>query len=118
VLIRYVPITYSLEACDMLSVLISDLLQTALGKILFTADIWSDPHLQPFLCIMAHWIGQREDWTLQLHTVLVTFSHIPDNHTGSNIVKATFSALQHADIVDQVEYLYIVAHIILKPLPC
>ena len=32
------PITYSLEACDMLSVLISDPLQTALGKILFTAD--------------------------------------------------------------------------------
>ena len=55
---------------------------------------------------------------LQLHTVLVAFSHIPDNHTGSNIAKAAFAALQRADIVDRVEYLYSVDHIILKLLPC
>ena len=73
-----------------------------LGKISFTADIWSDPQLWPFLCVTAHWIECREDHTLQLSAALIAFSHIPDSHTGSNIAKVTFSALKWADLIDKV----------------
>jgi hypothetical protein len=48
--------------------------QNSLGKISFTADIWSDPQLRPFLAITAHWIQHLDNGTLALRADLVAFS--------------------------------------------
>jgi hypothetical protein len=76
--------------------------QKSLGKVSFTADIWSDPQLRPFLAITAHWIQRLDDGTLLLRADLVAFSYIPDSHSGDNIAKAALKALEHGDLLKKV----------------
>ncbi|KAF9510406.1 hypothetical protein BS47DRAFT_1300302 [Hydnum rufescens UP504] len=41
-------------------------LEGSLGKVSFTADIWSDSRLRPFLAITAHWIQRLDNGSLSL----------------------------------------------------
>ncbi|KAF8323630.1 uncharacterized protein EI90DRAFT_2893140, partial [Cantharellus anzutake] len=46
-------------------------LKSTQGKISFTADIWSDSRLRPFLAITAHWIEQDAKKDLSLQAALI-----------------------------------------------
>lgn len=76
--------------------------QSALGAVSFTADIWSDDNLRPFLAITAHWIQRLPGGLLVLRADLVAFSYIPSSHSGPNIAKAALAALERADLLNQV----------------
>ncbi|KAH7903842.1 hypothetical protein BJ138DRAFT_969324, partial [Hygrophoropsis aurantiaca] len=58
---------------DYFTVLKKDM-QKAVGDISFTADIWGDKALSPFLAMTAHWIAEDEKTcTLELKAALIAF---------------------------------------------
>jgi hypothetical protein len=73
-----------------------------LGIISYTADIWSDDNLHPFLAITAHWIKRGSNGSLIMRADLVAFTYIPGSHSGENIAKATLAALEHGGLLDKV----------------
>lgn len=74
-----------------------------MGRISLTADIWSDPNMQPFLACTAHWIAKSEGSSaLQLKAALIAFHHLPGSHTGANIATALLALLDRAGITNKV----------------
>jgi hypothetical protein len=74
----------------------------SLGKISFTADIWTDCRLRPFLAVTAHWIQRRGDGSLLLRADLIAFHHLPRSHTGKAICQAVKEVLERANVVKKV----------------
>ena len=71
-----------------------------MGWISLTADIWSDPNMQPFLACIAHWIAKGQGSSaLKLKAALIAFHHLPRSHTGVNIIT---TLLDRAGITDKV----------------
>lgn len=79
--------------------------QTSLGTISCTANIWLDGALCPFLAITAHWIQCCPDGSLAMRADLVAFSYIPGSHSGTNIAKAAYAALEPGGLLDKVRCL-------------
>ncbi|ESK83266.1 hat family dimerization domain-containing protein [Moniliophthora roreri MCA 2997] len=74
-------------------------LKTALGKISFTCDGWTDNLLYPFIAITAHWIqevtviqksgkGVVSQTVLKLHANVIAFHELPVSHTGVHLGEA------------------------------
>jgi hypothetical protein len=66
------------------------------GRCSFTCDAWTDPALQPFMAVTAHYIkeslGKKGPlWTLEGR--LIAFKHIPGSHTGEALGKAFYDIL-------------------------
>ena len=78
-------------------------LQKASGKISFTADLWSDHNLRPFLGMTAHWIAEEEgSSSLQLKSALVAFQRIWGPHDGPSLANVVFRLLDRAGITKKV----------------
>ncbi|KAF9503993.1 hypothetical protein BS47DRAFT_1308980, partial [Hydnum rufescens UP504] len=76
---------------------------SSLGKVSFTADIWTDGVLWPYLAVTAHWIQRCQDGTLSLRADLIAFHYLPGSHDGKSICSAIWHLLEHASIpVDKV----------------
>ena len=74
-----------------------------MGRISLTADIWSDPNMQPFLACTAHWIAKGQGSSaLKLKAALIAFHHLPGSHTGVNIATTLLDLLDRAGITDKV----------------
>jgi len=87
-------------------------LQKSLGKISFTADVWTDTNRKPFMGVTAHWIeaqpqaqknAQRPQ--LALRADLVGFVHIPGRHTGGHLAHAFLHVLDRINITEKVYFL-------------
>ncbi|KAF7354446.1 putative AC transposase [Mycena venus] len=75
-------------------------LNVAIGKISFTADIWSSKGLHPYLAITAHWLGPRgDDLQVLLCQTLLAFRRICGAHSGQRIARIVFNILEDAGIV-------------------
>ncbi|KAG2365910.1 hypothetical protein BDR07DRAFT_1275851, partial [Suillus spraguei] len=61
------------------------LLQSALGRISHTTGLWSDPNLDSFMVLMAHFIAHDVKGILVLKTHLVAFRFIKGAHTGTHL---------------------------------
>ncbi|PPQ97649.1 hypothetical protein CVT26_002438 [Gymnopilus dilepis] len=62
----------------------------ALGKISFTADVWSDPNLVPYMAVTGHWIqvktihlSEGPLHILSLRSELIAFHHLEGRHSGA-----------------------------------
>ncbi|KAF7358289.1 putative AC transposase [Mycena venus] len=78
-------------------------LNAAIGKISFTADIWSSKGLHPYLAITAHWLGPRgDDPQVLLRQTLLAFRRIRGAHSGQRIACIVFNILEDAGIVRNV----------------
>ncbi len=63
-----------------------------MGRVSFTADIWSDPNRRPFLGMTAHWIGKIEGTTsLQLKASLIAFHRLHGNHDRESLASTVLS---------------------------
>lgn len=80
---------------------ISGALQSALGRISFTSDCWSDPNLTSFLALTAHFIA-RENGHLVLHNRLLAFRIIEGAHDGENLARIIFAILKDAGVLGKV----------------
>ncbi|KAF9555989.1 hypothetical protein CPC08DRAFT_604475, partial [Agrocybe pediades] len=41
---------------EYLNELKKEISETALGKVSFTMDLWTDPNLVPYMAVTAHWM--------------------------------------------------------------
>lgn len=70
-----------------------------MGKISFTADLWSDKNLRPYLCMTAHWMGRnKHSGSLDLKCALVAFHNMVGKHDGENIARVVVALLDRAGI--------------------
>jgi hypothetical protein len=83
-------------------------IQTSVGKISFTSDLWSDPNLTPFIAVTAHWIEPvfeetptGKKCTLWLRADLVGFIRIPGQHTGEHLAHAFLYITDHLHITEK-----------------
>jgi hypothetical protein len=81
-------------------------IQMALGQISFTMDIWSDPLLQSYLALTAHWIAEVPGTSaLQLKTALIAFHRLCGSHSGRLLAKTVMRLLDRAGITAKVRQL-------------
>jgi hypothetical protein len=77
------------------------LFQSALGRISFTSDCWSDPNLASFLALTAHFVV-RENGRLVLQNKLLAFRIVEGSHTGENLARIIFTILKDAGLLGKV----------------
>jgi hypothetical protein len=77
--------------------------KASVGKISFTADIWSSKGMHSYLAITAHWLGPRgDDGQVVLRQALLAFHHIRGAHNGQQIARIVFNILENAGIIRNV----------------
>ena len=62
---------------------IKSLLNSILGRISLTFDLWSSITTDGYICLTAHFIDK--DW--MLHKKILSFSSMPPPHNGVNLAK-------------------------------
>ena len=86
-------------------------IQTALGLISETMDLWSDPNCTPYMVVTSHWIqgiyketidGTR--LTLKLRADLISFQRVPGRHDGKHLALAFLYITDCIKITDKVRY--------------
>jgi hypothetical protein len=75
--------------------------QQAVGKISFTADIWSDQNRNSYLCITGHWI-ERISGSLSLKSAMLAFQRLTVSHSGDELAKVVIRLLVRAGITYKV----------------
>ena len=74
-------------------------LTDTVGKVSFTADLWSDKNLHSYLCITTHWIAcNKHSNQLELKTALIMFHNVTDKHDSANLATVILQLLDHASI--------------------
>lgn len=82
---------------------ISDIFQTAQGKVSFTSDMWSNSKLRPFMAVTAHWIArEKNSLVLVLRAALIAFHHVPGSHTGVSLAHEMVMLLDRAEVTENV----------------
>lgn len=76
--------------------------QNSLGKVSFTADMWSDKKMQSFLAVTAHWISRNDTGTLELKSSLIAFHRVWGQHTGKNLAVIVLNLLDRAGATSKV----------------
>jgi hypothetical protein len=73
------------------------ILQSALGKISYTADAWSSANRQPYFAITAHWAYRDDvDGSIKIKARLIAFHRIFGRHTGQKMAKLCIDLLDRA----------------------
>ena len=84
-------------------------MKASLGKISFTADIWSDNNLRSYLCMTAHWIARnKRTGKLELKCALVAFHNVTGKHDGPNLAAIVIALMDRAGMTFLVSYLCVV----------
>ena len=74
-----------------------------MGRVSFTADIWSDQTRQPYLAITAHWISECEGTgALELKTALIAFHRLLGRHDGRSLASIILELLDRAGVTGKV----------------
>ncbi|OJT08400.1 hypothetical protein TRAPUB_688 [Trametes pubescens] len=77
-------------------------MQGALGRISFTADLWTDPILRAFMAVTAHYIVRIEGKHLTLKARLIAFKHIEGRHDGVSLAHAFFGVLEEEGVAPKI----------------
>ncbi|KAJ2934002.1 hypothetical protein H1R20_g3089, partial [Candolleomyces eurysporus] len=74
--------------------------------------MWSDPNLQPFMAVTAHWIEPKTVQTaegpvtdLQLGADLIAFHNLPGRHTGEHLANALVFILDRLKLTNQLGWI-------------
>ncbi|KAJ2927910.1 hypothetical protein H1R20_g9190, partial [Candolleomyces eurysporus] len=55
------------------------------GRISFTIDLWTDPNLNPFMAVTAHWCANDVRGNASYFSGLIAFHHTPGSHSGEQL---------------------------------
>jgi hypothetical protein len=75
--------------------------KSALGRIAFTSDIWTDFLLHPYMAITAHYVAMV-DGRLTICSKLVAFKYAPGAHTGDYLGALFVEILQKLQLSHRV----------------
>ncbi|KAI0309877.1 hypothetical protein OF83DRAFT_1071366 [Amylostereum chailletii] len=81
-------------------------MQNCPGRISFTTDVWSDPSLNSFMAVTAHYFVERTGADGKKHLAyvsqLIAFRHVPFSHSGENLAEAFLGIIKPLGIVHKV----------------
>lgn len=75
--------------------------QNSIGRVSWTADVWTDSNQRPFLACTAHYMA-REGKHLILRSRLVMFRYCPETHSGDNMGDFIFGLMKECGILHKV----------------
>lgn len=76
--------------------------QASLGKLSFTADMWSSAGMHPYLAITVHWLARREDGSVCLRQALLAFRRVRGAHSGARLARIVVRIFDSANIIFKV----------------
>lgn len=80
-----------------------DELKDSEGRISFTTDLWSDPILDSYMAVTAHYlVRDKTTRKLQWRSGLVAFRFIEGSHTGVNLGRNFVKILQELGVLHKV----------------
>jgi hypothetical protein len=75
--------------------------QSSLGKISFTSDMWTSPSQVAFMAVTAHYI-LRVDGHLEIRSRLIAFRKISGDHSGHNMAQYMAKILHELHVIEKV----------------
>jgi hypothetical protein len=76
------------------------------GRISFTTDLWSDPNLDSYMAISAHYMSRVPSFNskprLEYQSGLIAFRFVEGSHSGANLAKYFFGMLDEYDVTNKV----------------
>jgi len=72
-------------------------IKAALGRVSFTADIWSDPNLTSFLAMTCRFSKRNAAGRLEVANRLLAFRTVEGSHDGDNIGQIMYDIVKDAD---------------------
>ena len=70
-----------------------------MGKVSFTADLWSNQAQIAYLAMTAHWIAKMDETgTLSLKGALIAFHRMRRDHSGKSLARTVLHLLDRADV--------------------
>jgi hypothetical protein len=79
-----------------------DELERAEGRISFTTDLWSDPSLDSYMAVSAHYYVRNEHRQLKRRNGLIAFRFVEGSHTGINLAQNFIKILEELNILGKV----------------
>ena len=77
-------------------------MKKAEGRISYTTDLWSDPNLDSFMAVTAHYIFHPTTGLLEYRCNLIAFQHIKGSHSGTNLVMHFFALIDGLGVAHKV----------------
>lgn len=78
-------------------------MQNSLGKISFTADLWSNQKRRNFLAITAHWLARNPTTqAIEYKCGLIAFRSTGERHDGKGLAEIALEMLDRAGISEKV----------------
>ena len=81
--------------------------QNSLGKISFTADIWSNQSRYPYLAITGHWLSRTQGYSLQLNAAVLAFHRLRGSHNGERLARIVVHLLDRVGITVKVSFYFV-----------
>lgn len=78
-------------------------MQNTEGRISFTTDLWSDPNLDSYMAVTAHYMSRaRTDGQLEYRCGLIAFKYIEGAHSGVNLAMHFFKLIDSLGVAHKV----------------
>ena len=78
-------------------------LQSAIGSVSFTFDLWSDKSMRSYMGVTAHYAVLSDTGDeLQIKAALIAFRHVEGEHTGDNLGRVLYGILKSLKLTNKV----------------
>ncbi|TFK18766.1 hypothetical protein FA15DRAFT_602712 [Coprinopsis marcescibilis] len=77
-------------------------LQSSVGWISYTTDLWTDPNLNPFMAVTAHYYIETTNGNIEYRSGLVAFHHTPGSHSGECLFQHLFKIIDDLGVICKV----------------
>jgi hypothetical protein len=80
-------------------------IQNSLGRISLTTDMWSNPNLDGFKAVTAHFMERNTDGEIVEAACMIAFRFVEGNHTGEHLGRIFFEILKENGILFKVSHI-------------
>jgi hypothetical protein len=87
--------------------------QNALGRISLTTDMWSNPNLDGFKAVTAHFMERNSDGEIVEAACMIAFRFVEGDHTGEHLGHIFFEILKENGILFKVSYIVVLKNCVL-----
>jgi hypothetical protein len=77
-------------------------LKSSVGRISYTMDLWSDPNLNPFKAVTAHYYTRNTQGKILYRSGLVAFHYTPGSHSGESLYTHLFNIIDQLGVAHKV----------------
>jgi len=92
-------------------------IKTALGRISFASDVWSDPNLTSFIAMMCHFCKRNRIGSLEVANRLLAFRLLEGRHDGDNTGNMMYDIVKDVNAHAKVRLFFFHGPTPINPLP-